>query len=72
MRTSIHFHRFADMEDKKLKKAVVDSGYMRMFLAKKIGTKQSQLSEWMTGKRGLPKPAKEKLIEFLNFKEESE
>lgn len=58
--------------EEKLKKAVEDSGYRRSFLAKKIGTLDSQLSEWMHGKRGLPQAAKDKLMEFLNFKKESE
>lgn len=68
---SFRIYIFVSMEDETLKQAVRQSGFYRSFLAKKIGTLDSQLSEWMSGKRGLPKPAKEKLIEFLKIEVEN-
>lgn len=65
---NLHLY-FCDMEEK-LKQAVADSGYQRKFLVKKLGTTETQFSLWMHGKRGLPQATKDKLIEFLNFKEE--
>lgn len=51
--------------NERVKKAVEESGYLKSYIAKQIGTSATQLSLHINGKRDLPIDTEQRLKDFL-------
>lgn len=52
----------------RLKEAIIDSGYTNKHLAKVLEVHQTEISQWIAGRRDVPKCKKGKLARMLKCK----
>jgi DNA-binding transcriptional regulator YdaS (Cro superfamily) len=52
----------------KLKQAILDSGYTNKHLAKVLEVHQTEISQWIAGRRDVPRTKKGKLARILKCK----